>query len=138
MPCCCLVAKSCATLLRPHGWYTTRHLCSWDFPGKNTGVGYHFLLQRIFPTQGSNPCLLHWQVDSLPLSHLGSPLPYILLAGKNLVFFAFLYFSWGSQGKNTEVVCHSLLQWTTFCENSPPQPVHLGWPYTAWLIVSLS
>ena len=28
-----------------------------------------FLLQRIFPTQGSNPCLLHWQVDSLPLSH---------------------------------------------------------------------
>ena len=28
--------------------------------------------------------------------------------------------SWGSQGKNTEVVCHSLLQWTTFCQNSPP------------------
>ena len=27
----------------------------------------------IFPTQGSNPCLLHWQVDSLPLSHQGSP-----------------------------------------------------------------
>ena len=39
----------------------------------------------------------------------------------------------GSQGKNTEVVCHSLLQWTTFCQNSPPRPVHLGWPYTAWL-----
>ena len=36
----------------------------------------HFLLQGIFPTQGSNVCLLcplHWQVDSLPLSHLGSP-----------------------------------------------------------------
>ena len=33
---------------------------------------------------------------------------------------------------------HSLLQWTTFCQNSPPWPVHLGWPYTAWLIVSLS
>ena len=29
----------------------------WDFPGKNTGVGCHFLLQGIFPTQGSNPCL---------------------------------------------------------------------------------
>ena len=29
--------------------------------------------------------------------------------------FAFSYCSWGSQGKNTEVVCHSLLQWTTFC-----------------------
>ena len=49
-------------------------LCPWDFPGKNTGVGCHFLLQGIFPTsQGLNPRLLHWQVDSLPLSHQGSP-----------------------------------------------------------------
>ena len=47
--------------------------------------------------------------------------------------FAFLYCSWGSQGKNTEVVCHSLLQWTTLCETSPPRPVCLGWPHTAWL-----
>ena len=36
----------------------------------------------------------------------------------------------GSQGNNTEVVCHSLLQWTTFCQNPPPWLVHLGWPYT--------
>ena len=27
----------------------------------------------IFPDQGSNPCLLHWQADSIPLSHQGSP-----------------------------------------------------------------
>ena len=47
--------------------------------------------------------------------------------------FAFSYCSWGSQGKNTEVVCHSLLQWTTFCQTSPPWPAHLGWPHTAWL-----
>ena len=43
---------------------------------KNTGVGCYFLLQGIFPTQGSNPhllCLLHWQVNSLLLSHQGSP-----------------------------------------------------------------
>ena len=33
---------------------------------------------------------------------------------------AFSYCSWGSQGKNTEVFCHSLLQWTTFCQISPP------------------
>ena len=32
---------------------------SWDFPGKNTGVGCHFLLQGSFPTQGLNSCLLH-------------------------------------------------------------------------------
>ena len=33
-------------------------LCPWDFPGKNTGLGYHALLQGIFPTQGSHPHLL--------------------------------------------------------------------------------
>ena len=38
-------------------------LCPWDFPGKGTGVGCHFLLQRIFPTQGSNPCLPHCKQD---------------------------------------------------------------------------
>ena len=48
-------------------------------------------------------------------------------------FFAFSYCSWGSQGKNTKVVCHSLLQWTTFCQTSPPWPVHLEWPHMAWL-----
>ena len=32
---------------------------SWDFPGKNGGVGYHLALQGVFPTQGSNPSLLH-------------------------------------------------------------------------------
>ena len=51
----------------------SRLLCPWNFPGKNTGVGFHFLLQRIFLTQGSNLCLLHllhWQTDSLPPSHL--------------------------------------------------------------------
>ena len=37
----------------------TRLLCPWDLPGKNTGVGCHFLLQGIFPTQGVNPGLLY-------------------------------------------------------------------------------
>ena len=48
--------------------------------------------------------------------------------------FAFSYCSWASQGKNTEVVCHFLLQWTctTFYQTSPPWPICLGWPYTAW------
>ena len=51
-------------------------------PGKNTKVGCHFLLQGIFPTQGSNSRLLHWQADSLPLSHLGSPFAYYLRSNK--------------------------------------------------------
>ena len=48
----------------------------WDSPGKNTGVSCHFLLQKIFPTQASNTCLLcllHWQADSLWLYHMESP-----------------------------------------------------------------
>ena len=40
--------------------------------GINTGVDCHFLPQGIFLTQGLNLCLLHQQVDSLPLSHLTS------------------------------------------------------------------
>ena len=69
---CCLVAKSCQTLLQPHELEPVRLLCLWDFSGKNAGVGCHFLLQGLFLTQGSNLCLLHWQVDSLPLSQLGN------------------------------------------------------------------
>ena len=43
------------------------------FPGTNTGLDCHFLFQGVFLAQGSNLHLLHWQVDSLPLCHLGSP-----------------------------------------------------------------
>ena len=70
---CCLVTKPCPTLLQPHGLQPARLLCPWDFSGKNTRVYCHFLLQGIVLTQGSNPCLLHWQADSLPPSHLGRP-----------------------------------------------------------------
>ena len=61
--------------VRPHRRQPTRLPHPWDSPGKNTGVGCHFLLQGIFLTQGLNSSLsglLHWQEDSLPLSHLGS------------------------------------------------------------------
>ena len=49
-----------------------------------------------------------------------------------------LYSSWDSHGKYTGVVCHSLLLWIMFCQNTLLGPVHLGWPYKAWLIASLS
>ena len=71
---------SCVQSLRPYGPKPARLLlCPWDFPGKNTGVGCHFLLHGIFPTQGSNLCLLcllHWQVDSLLLVPPGKPRAY--------------------------------------------------------------
>ena len=60
--------------LWPHGLQPTRLLCPWDFPGKDTGVGCHFLLQGIFPTQGSNePCLLHCRQILYQVSYKGSP-----------------------------------------------------------------
>ena len=74
--CVCSIAQSCPTLCNPmdcglpdssvHGMSQARIL-EWVVIS---------LLQGIFPTQGSNPhflSLLHWQADSLPLSHQGSP-----------------------------------------------------------------
>ena len=62
----------------------TRLLCPWNFPGKNIGVGCHFLLQGIFLTQGLKPHLLLWQADSLPLHHLGRLLTSHAAAAKSL------------------------------------------------------
>ena len=45
--------------LQPNGLYSTMLLCPWHSPGKNAGTGYRDLLQGIFPTQGSNPHVLH-------------------------------------------------------------------------------
>ena len=51
-----------------------RLLGPWDLPGKNTGVGCHFLLQGIFPTRGSNPGLPHYRQTLYHLSRQGTPL----------------------------------------------------------------
>ena len=59
--------------LWPLGLQLARLLCPWDSPGKNTGVGCHFLLQGIFLTQESNPGLLHCRWILYHLSHQGSP-----------------------------------------------------------------
>ena len=55
--CMCVSHSVMSNSLRPYGLYSARLLCPWDFPGKNIGVGCHFLLQRTFSTQGSNPGL---------------------------------------------------------------------------------
>ena len=73
--CVCVCVFSCSVIfssLQPHE--PSRLHCPQDSPGKNAGVNCHFLLQRIFGTQGSNSHLLHllhWQEDSLSLRHLG-------------------------------------------------------------------
>ena len=63
--------------LRPHGLQPSRLLCLWDFPGKNNGVGCHFLLQGIFPTQGLNTDLLHCGQILYQLSYKGSPICWL-------------------------------------------------------------
>ena len=80
------VTQSCPTL-QHHGLYSP-----WNSPGQNTGVGSLSLLQRIFPTQGSNPGLLHCRRILYQLSHKGSP--------KILVWVAYPFSSRSSQPRN--------------------------------------
>ena len=62
----CMCAQSCLTLCDP---MPARLLCPWDSPGKNTGVGCHFLSPGKLPDPGIEPGSPAWQVDSLPRSH---------------------------------------------------------------------
>ena len=89
-PWCSVMSDS----LQHCGRWPARLLCPWDVPGKNTEVGYHFLLQGIFLTQGWNLHLLNWQADSLPLTHLGSvALLYVVFyyVGIPLFIYPFSY-----------------------------------------------
>ena len=68
------VTQSCLTLCDPMDpMEPTRLLSPWDFPGKSAGMGCHFLLQRIFPTQGLNPGLPQCRQTLYRLSHQGNP-----------------------------------------------------------------
>ena len=66
----CQVPSVVSDSLRPHAPQPARLLCPWDSPGKNNGVSSHSLLQGIFPTQGSNPRLLHCRHILSRLSHM--------------------------------------------------------------------
>ena len=67
-------AKLCRTLLRPQGLGPAKLLCLWDFPGKTTGVGCHFLLQGIFLTERLNPSVCISHTAGRFFCHGGSPL----------------------------------------------------------------
>ena len=71
--------------LRPHELQPTTLLCPWNFSGKNSGMGCHYLyyaLQGIFPTQGWNPHPLLWQADSFFVCFF------------NFFYYKFIYFNW--------------------------------------------
>ena len=65
------LCPSCS--LRPHACVACQAPLSMGFPRQEYWNGCQFFLQGIFLSQGSNPSPLHWQADSLPLSHLESP-----------------------------------------------------------------
>ena len=100
--------------VRPHGLQPTRLPHPWDSPGKNTGVGCHFLLQGIFPTQESNPSLLHCRQIIYQLSCAAAAAKSLqscpTLCDPHRRQPTRLSRPWDSPGKNTGVGCHFLLQ----------------------------
>ena len=69
--CCCLVASVVSDSVEPYGLQPAR-LCPWKSLGKSSRMGCHALLQGIFPTEGSNPGLLHCRHILYHLSYQGS------------------------------------------------------------------
>ena len=68
----CQLLQLCLTVCDLMRLWLTRFLRPWDFPGKNTGVSSHALLQGIFPTQCLNSGLQHCKWILYLLSHKGS------------------------------------------------------------------
>ena len=73
--CVVLVAQSCLTLCDPTDCSSPGSSVHEISPGKNTGVGCHSLLQRIFLTQGSNPGFLHCRQILYHLNYREDPTP---------------------------------------------------------------
>ena len=105
--CCC--GHGLGTLGRQHLWLTGSVVSAPRLWSTGSLVVTHGLscsiAYGIFPDQGSNLCLLHWQADSLPLSHQGSPLqrPF-----------------WGSEREQKE--------WGQFNTETPLRVVSCPWP----------
>ena len=72
------------------GLWLARLLCLWASLGKNTGVGWHFLLQGIFPTQGANLCFPNCRQILYHLSHQGSPSFWLKIPLIHILFFVYL------------------------------------------------
>ena len=86
----CLVAQSCLALCNPIDCGPPGSSVHGDSPGNNTEVHCHALLQGIFPSQGSNPGLLHC-TDSLQSEPPGKPC--LGVCSQNTVFKTFLNYA---------------------------------------------
>ena len=125
----------------PHGLQPPRLFPPWDFPGKSTGMGCHFLLQGIFPTQGLNPGLPHCRKILYRLSHQGSPIISLKVKVKvdsRSVVSDFLqphcpYSPWNCPGQKTGVGSLSLLQGVFPTQRSNP-----GFPHCRRIFYQLN
>ena len=122
---CVLSCSVMSSSLRPPWTVVDQAPLSMKFSRQEYWVCCHFLLQEIFLTQGSNPCLLrllHWQADSLPLVPPEKPQRYCCCCCRRVASVMSdsvrphrrqptrLPRPWDSPGKNTGVGCHFLLQ----------------------------
>ena len=114
--CCCCVASVMSNSVRPHRQQPTRLPCPWDSPGKNTGVGCHFLLQCMTVKSESEvaqlcPTLSHPMDCSLPGSSFHG-------------IFQARVLEWGAMSfSNACMHAKSLQSWPTLCnpiDSSPP------------------
>ena len=124
----------------PTDYSPARLLYSRDLLGKNTGVGCHFLLQGVFPTQGWNTHLLHLlhrQMGSLPLRHLGSPCMGYLIPNcvcedhtlpQDIVDLGFWFHSQNTQTQKNSVVITGANLWAW-------RPAFRSWATPRWLSV---
>ena len=132
----CLVAKSHLTLFRPHRLYPFKLLCSRDFPGKNIGVGCHFLLQGKCTIIDSpkSPCRAKsfqsclTLCDPMNCSLPGSSIHGILQAS----ILEWIAIPWGiflTQGLDRHVLGLTCIgRWVLY-----PQ-CHLGSPQNPWVL----
>ena len=117
-----LVVQSCLDSLQLHELWPARLHDPWNYPGKNTGVGSHFLLQGIFPSQGSNPRLLHCRQILYCLSH------QIISYDPAILFLAIcqtiinvclhtknVYSSISHNSQKVEITCPSADEWILKC-----------------------
>ena len=114
---CSVPSNSCT----PTGCRLPGSSCPWDFPGKYTGVGCHFLFQKIFLTHGSNPVswivgrfFTDWATRTCSQS-VSSSLDYSPPGSS----------PWEFLGKNTGVGCHFLFQGIFLTQGSNPCILHL-------------
>ena len=87
----CVSCSVVSNSLRLHELWSTRLLSPWSSPGKNTRVGFHFLLRGIFQIHGMNLDLLHWRQILHHLSHQGSLIKIICHDLISLKYWTYIY-----------------------------------------------